>query len=430
MTETELQMSPEHKQNLSDEEFADLLGSIGNHHGKLLLLSAMKPNQAYSVTKLHALYRDIQGEDKGWVPARLIPQSYCRDSLVPAGVIAEEIIETEPPQVSYKITEKGTDLGLSLAGTLLDFADRYDFPIMKAFGTTHNSYSGSRPSLLRWQILQAIATQPLDYTMNANEFAVSIDRPDMSESINATLRGMQDSGLFTYEDQPTTATRQIYALDKAKLQTAQALMTGDISRAIADEVIAISDNKEEVIEVTTDDLFPGVSKKLQELGINIKKLHINAQLNNWKRAGIVEARVGSPSEARVEVSERQQQIIGEICQSLCDIRDMKPEALDRGHRLAQEIVNDPAKVSKLLKQERERSPHYAGQIQSKLRLGRITSILMELGGEANYTAIQVRLRSFETNVSIGAINRTIREGSEFSVYKRGSQNIVALIRSE
>lgn len=96
----------------------------------------MRGGNIFNRGDLYRAVLDVQGENKGWRMGHMIPFQYCSLSLSPIGLVAKETIDQQLGIYGYQITELGQELGVPLAGLLLDFSKRHNISLNRFFGST------------------------------------------------------------------------------------------------------------------------------------------------------------------------------------------------------------------------------------------------------------------------------------------------------
>lgn len=122
---------------LDDFEFGDLLSAVGNHEGKGLLLAAMEGNIIYGRSELHKIILDAQSE-VGWRISSGLPIKWCKHSLSPIGLVAEEV-QGRWNTVGFMRTDYGNVVGVPFAGLLLKTSNESPYSLYQLFGRTTKS---------------------------------------------------------------------------------------------------------------------------------------------------------------------------------------------------------------------------------------------------------------------------------------------------
>lgn len=134
---------------VTDEELGNFVSAFGNSEGKSLLLLCLsrEPNRVFtqrgmesalsSVQEIYPRWHSNYREDQdGWAVSSAGPQGWCRDSLEPIGLVANQVVDQYHSSYGYCITAKGLEKGVVFAGLLLDFSYRHKISLTDLFGYT------------------------------------------------------------------------------------------------------------------------------------------------------------------------------------------------------------------------------------------------------------------------------------------------------
>lgn len=128
-------------EKISDLELGNLLAAVGNHEVKALTLLAMKEGEIYSRDRLHQRLLEIQGLRPGWSIGKTTPFDYCRYSLSPIGLVAQEVVDQWQNIYGYTKTRYGEDLGIPFAGLMLRLSEKYlSYSLYQVFANTMSKY--------------------------------------------------------------------------------------------------------------------------------------------------------------------------------------------------------------------------------------------------------------------------------------------------
>jgi DNA-binding PadR family transcriptional regulator len=176
-----------------EERLAAVLAGFANSEAKaitLLLLRKGPKDQS-------ELWRDFIGVTDGrWRLGHSTPKAYCHWSLVPIGMVAEELFLSMGAlewTVGYTVTEAGKHYGQPIAAFLLRKAIEYGHSFYPVFGPT-NSPGTSRIPLRRAKILEAIVRSSNALRTTDFEDLVSLKK----HVVGGHLRALDKAGLIRY----------------------------------------------------------------------------------------------------------------------------------------------------------------------------------------------------------------------------------------
>lgn len=122
------------------QETLDLIAGIANHEAKALLLVFLDQQpQYYGRYAMGKGFNDFIGPGNPWPKAPAGAFQYCSDSLEPIGQVVEGEVETiRGISNGYAISPYGREVGLPLAGLLLDWSLRHpDISLQQILGPTN-----------------------------------------------------------------------------------------------------------------------------------------------------------------------------------------------------------------------------------------------------------------------------------------------------
>ncbi len=160
------------ERNLAPPDLYDVIASAGNNEMKAMLIPAMDPNTAYSVSPLHRLFMGLQGDDPMWETGAYLPFDYCA-TFTSVGHIAEETVGDNGAR-AYKINERGSNV-VPLLGHLLELSLK-EKPSLLAFAGPANTRSknGTRPNQRRIEIMRLVS-QNGDTAVRGTEIADALE---------------------------------------------------------------------------------------------------------------------------------------------------------------------------------------------------------------------------------------------------------------
>lgn len=396
---------PTPERPLDDDRMVGLISGAGNHASKLVMLATMHPGVIYGLSgdsSAHNLLKASQvgSDSEGWVPEYTVPFKYLTNSLAPIGMVAKEFIDERKGAIGYQLTDEGEHVGVPLAGYLLDFAERHNLALSQVFGDTTSRNPNERAGGLRWNVFQGLATQLPDERISATELAESVG-VDVQRVINS-LPELAQIDLVHYE--PGTKRLQTYDIDieglKERLPRMHLGRSAEIARIVIESNLSAC-SVAELAEIVTrhdpDENTPAFRNTLKGV------------LKNWENVGITRRTVEKSGDARVWVTQEQQDRLQELVQILDSIQTTDASVLLRGREMASNIVNDPNRVAKLLEREKQVSVHYQGQENARKRGGRILELLNVTKTEMTYEQIRQELERMGDIVSVQGVKRIIKD---------------------
>lgn len=133
---------PTRTERLSDEKTGNLLASFGNSEAKAELVIEMPPGEICGSADLQRLINYAQGKHPGWRVDHGTTRHWCERSLAPIGIVAMEITDSQSNKYGYLKTRYGDEVGVPLAGLLLDFSKRHpEVSLYQLSGPTTSSSS-------------------------------------------------------------------------------------------------------------------------------------------------------------------------------------------------------------------------------------------------------------------------------------------------
>lgn len=402
---------PKIEKAIGDYEMDNLLSGVGNHANKLILLASMKPGTIYGKTGRDSafnLLRDAQRDasTKGWVPEYSTPYNYLVNSLSPIGMVAKEFINKDEGKIGYELTAKGENVGIPLAGILMDFASRHNLALSQLFGDTTSKNPDARAGGIRWRLFQGLATQQPDIPISITGLAQSVEESIQRTTTN--LSELSEIGLIHYES-GTKRPAQTYKVDLDALQTHALKMRGK-SLEVAEYILTAG-----IDACTVASLAEGLTGAHPVENTPIFRSNLKSILKNLEKIGITERTVENSGDAKVMVSTKQQDILQELVQLIDDLQNGVVSTYNKGRELAQSIKNNPDLVASLLAHEKAVSVHYHGQENAKKRGARIIEILNRSGSPLTYEQIQSELIVMGDIVSKQGIARILKNRSDVSV---------------
>ncbi len=138
MVSPEIHISDEYisgREQMRFEEVANLFAALDSEP-KCILLVSMSDNHIYARNELNRLMVNAQSAEPGWRLSERTGIFYCAQSFEPIGLVASEVTDKNRGVIGYMKTKKGSDVGTSIAGYLLDFSSKSNHTIYDFLGST------------------------------------------------------------------------------------------------------------------------------------------------------------------------------------------------------------------------------------------------------------------------------------------------------
>ena len=359
--------APKAREKLSDEQMGNLLSAIGNHEAKAITLILMRSEAIYDMRSLHREVLNSQGNNKGWIMNKAVPFGYCSQSLAPIGLVAMEIINPDLSTYGYAITKDGKELGIPLAGLLLDFSEKYNVSLHLLFGATisrsklktiqtkegeYIEFKTRAPSTTL-KILYELLTSP-NLPIRDVDITKGIGSINMS-AVNNHLARLSKLSLIQRD---TVEIRKPFS----RYKLATVIPQGELPIHRNDSTLTKS-----VFDVlkncpgqylTAEDIYNFFPKERKEKWKNKNDLrrHISAVLfflAKHKYADI--ERFHQSKQSEINITDEQRIVLTELLEIIDRFQAQDEEILEKGRSLAGEIISNPQKVSNLLKRAKEAS---------------------------------------------------------------------------
>lgn len=415
--EQQRQLTPEQpraRERLSDEQMGNLLSAVGNHEAKAITLILMRNGNIYDRGNLYREVLNSQGKNKGWIIDRHGPLQYCSHSLAPIGLVAMEIINPDLSIYGYAITEDGKELGIPLAGLLLDFSERHNIPLNLLFGSTvSNSKEKTtqieegevrfrkRPPLTTLKILYELLTSPnlpirsVDLQKRIGENA-SFDVPRLEKLSKLIL--IQYNAVES--NKPYTAYKLSGSIPEGELPI------GYAGRIFTKSVFDIFKNHPDDY-LTIGDVYNLLPKEQKE-GLKSEKsarVRISQALSSLAKHKYVNLeKFGFGKRSEINLTDEQRTILTELLVIIDRFQDQDPEILEEGRKFARKIISSPKRVSNLLIRAKEASA-FANRSSRSETYDYILSILdSHPQGLTNKEIQKLFEEEYDKKLSIGGIN--------------------------
>jgi len=315
-TEREIIRSEEFPKN-PEERLAAILAGFANSETKAITLLLLEEGPK---TPSDLWQEFLDSTDRCWKLHHEAPKAYCTKSLVPIGMVAEELFMSMGVlefTVGYTVTEAGKHYGQPIAAFLLKKAVEYKQSFYPIFGPTH-SCGTSRAPFRRAKILEFIVQSPdplrvIDIEnlsfLKRNVVGRHLQALDEAGLIRYYSVDTEESGFARYQWQPKSR------FEEVKPVWHFSWLTPQVAQILAQEKKAM--NRQDVQEILQG-LFP---EKIFNESI------ISSILCGLYEQGLVSARFqGGKRQSEIKLLEKGEQVYQEI---LLPIR----EALNDGPTL-------------------------------------------------------------------------------------------------
>ena len=390
-------------ERLPEENFLNLLNGVANSESKLLTAAVIgvAPNKHFTQVQLLTKLIQLQGEHVGWRISKRVPMSYCDDTLGPIGAVVSEPVKTRRGTWTraYKSTELGSEWGLALAGTLLDWSLKYpDIPLQRVFGTTRSRSSAKSPEA-RWRIFTELLTHPRGETTYINIIRSMGNRNDRQSSIHNHLEVLSNMGVLEITSK-ADAYNPIFKIETPEFRHIRKQLheTSPVTQAIYSAIQKIDSEGKK--EATLNELVA----KSEEFDPSVDARDIHKQLTqslairSFHLPGLTLKDLnGAPEErSSAKISPDFVEPIMDLCERLETVRE--PQNLGMLKARAKQILSDPELCSELMAKARRFSTSVRGMEEGGGATNqRILNIVSELG---SVTATEVINEFHRKGVSI------------------------------
>lgn len=405
---------PKTREKLSDEQMGNLLAAVGNHEAKAITLILMRNGNIYDRTGLHREVINAQGKNKGWKMDRSGPFQYCSHSLAPIGLVAKETLNSDLSTYGYQITEDGKELGIPLAGLLLDFSERHNISLSELLGSTLSSSSKEKIMQTEKEETDFKKRSPSTTLKIFYELLTSSSLPireaDLGKrigeknSFNLTshLIRLSKLGLIEYKaievNKPFSSYKLSPNIPEGKLpidskRPTLTLLILNILKEHPNKFFTIR----EVYNFLPQEQ-KGSSKKKNLLG---RISNVLSFLRKHDYANIEKFHLGKQSE--INVKEEARIVLTEFLEIMYGFQNQDREILEKGRKLARAIIIDPKRVSNLLRRAKEVSS-YANRSSIEETQKHILSIIFSNPGITNREIQKLLERKLGKKLKIGSVN--------------------------
>ena len=345
-------------ERLSDEVVGNLLSGVGNHEAKAILLVAMQTGQVYSRPDSFTLITAAQGPNPGWVMDSKGPFGYFQNSLDPVSLVAMEIIDSSLKTYGYLRTEHGETLGVPLCGLLLDFSIRHsNYSLQDLLGGTNSANARTSTITMAGEEAEYKLRSPINrfkifkQLIKAPRLPLRVeDLQDAGLSqVTDHLRTLSKAGIINYES--TRHGQSLIFLSLASDRSSddpspyhdRTQMTQAVYRLLlskGDKVWTIQELVDELVKTYHKGNYNGVSAICTHLR---KNGYLKAQKFTREQA------------SEIGLDDEQRQLLTDFVNIVDIFQNQNLEVLERGRRLASQILANPVHVSILMRKAKEHS---------------------------------------------------------------------------
>jgi DNA-binding HxlR family transcriptional regulator len=418
-------------EKLSNEKMGNLLSAVGNNEAKAITLILMRNGNIYSQGDLYRAILDAQGENKGWKMGHLIPFNYCSNSLSPIGLVAKEIVNRDLSTYGYMITEEGKDLGVPLAGLLLDFSKRHNVSLYQFLKNTNSSsknihtekgdeYRNRSPSTTLNLLLKLVSfpSFPIREADLLKEMSL-----EHTSAISFHLDRLSKLGIIEYK---TIEKNKPYALYKFSKTPEGELPIHERQKTMTNTVFNLMREHPDQY-FTTDMVSDLLFQKLQGRWKNKKVLYhcISSNLSFLAKHGyLTRKEFNGHKQSEISLTERQRAFLTEFIEIIRGVQNQDKNILRKGRSLAEEIITSPKKVSNLLQRAKEASSAANKSPQEETQ-NLILSIIRNNPGIKNKEIRTLLKKEYGKNIGISNINDLsshLVENDSIKIAKEGIVN--------
>jgi len=183
-----------------EKRFASVISSIGNHAGKQITFLSIPsiPGAIITPRELHNAFLENSG--RVWKTHGSVQDSHARRSLIPIGMVAEEIVMrdgSDTELVGFIQTEAGRTYGDPVSKFLLKYAATHDISFEKILGVTSSS-TDSRAPYNRARVLEYLSQRKNDSNIRIVDVQKSLRISD-DTTVREAMDLLQEEGLLMFE---------------------------------------------------------------------------------------------------------------------------------------------------------------------------------------------------------------------------------------
>lgn len=378
-------------ERLSDEKIGNLLSSVGNNEVKAITLILMRSGDVYDKGSLHRQVLNAQGEKSGWEMAKGVLLDYCSYTLAPIGLVAKEAFGPDLATFGYSITDYGKALGIPLAGLLLDFSERHNISLNKLFGSTVSNSKGKtmkaddseeefkkRAPTTTLKILFETLTSP-QLPIREADIVKRIGEDDF-QVVNNNLVRLAKLGLIEYSSTEVNEPFSAYKIP-SEIPTGEFPMHSRYPRMTKLIFDILNEHPNQYLTIT--DVFNLIPQNLKSEWKAENHSEISDILSFLARQKYLYIKkFNFDKRSGISITDEQKIILTELLEIVYGFQNQDKEILEKGRKLAIEIISNPDRVSNLMRRAREAS-NQANQSPMKETLESVQSLILANPGVTN-----------------------------------------------
>lgn len=392
MTEAASSEFQKPKEKMSDGELGNVVSAICNNEAKAMTLLAIWKGVGVLDRKgLRSQVLNLQGENPGWRIDGSDLFSYCSQSLSQIGLVAKEFLNPDLSTWGYALTDYGREIGVPLAGLMLDFSERHNIFLNKLFGATSSRSPLStqvgeeeaefkkRSPITTLKIIYEIVTSP---SLPVRDKDILDAVGERHNSVGRALNRLKELGLIQYEGIKANKRYSSYKfsgnfpegeLPAYKMQKTLTHLIFNVLQASPNQYLT----SEDIYNALPEDIKDNWDK--ESLFSDISSISFYLTKNNY--AEVEKFHQGLQSE--VSISEGQRVILTELLKITDGVQNKDKKILEKGRRFAEEIAADPQRAAKLMERAKEASPYFNKRSRDETEKDILSSLYLHPEGLTN-----------------------------------------------
>lgn len=244
-----------------ETRFEAVFAAIGNSEVKQITLLLLD-RSPITLHDLNKRFREIT--DNVWQSDRNIQAGYCRDSLIPIGLVAEEnfiSLGSQDSAAGFKLTEPGEKYGKPIAAFLLYKSIDYPHSLFTIFGNTSASSGKTRSVTTRAAILDYLnqhSSVPSRQADIADHLGIS------GVGIGEHLKHLHNLGLVEYEStthEKKGQIRYILASEAERKMVSRSRREVTLTQTVADLIFELGEVNSQIIFEKVQHKFPNSTER-------------------------------------------------------------------------------------------------------------------------------------------------------------------------
>ena len=370
MTEASIGIeAPRPPERLSDEQMGNLLSAVGNHEAKAITLLLMKDGNAHGMRMLHKEFLDSQGAGRVWEVNPSVPYKYSSDSFLQNDLVTEEAMLTVPPSYGYKITDSGKEIAVPLSGLMLDFSDRHNIPLSEILGPTRSGSLEQTTQTEEGKEVRFKKRAPLTTLKLIKELLKTSSFPlreadivkltgEEKDAILSGLTRLSKLNLIQFTSKKVNVPFVSYKLStNSQDDNFEREIPVPKGRKITLIIFDIlKKNKDKFL--TLEEIFDRIpfENKAKIKSNNKQNAHISEALSFLAKHNLAEVKdFHSKKQSEICLNDNQRKILEEFYEIINKIQSKDRIVLEKGRKLANDIIGNSGRVSALLRRAKESS---------------------------------------------------------------------------